>query len=270
MGWKKTVGVWMLQICAMEIWPHCKCGYLYFYDTMMRMERALADTCLTPSNAEIFSLAAACLLQSFRALQPEDPGVLTLMHLVVHRLKRLERTHPGFEVTTSSILEQMQKVDTAYVPELATRDEEGTVKCEESMCESEQLHLKLLDLIEGKQNVGRPIVQTEHPGCWSQYLRITSRVIENDLLRRGSEAVVLRIMQGTATEQDRLLCHEAKMLCPHSQNILRDAYAGSNDETVEKAIKLVQQALTFQTMAVYCPWVFLASYTKTFGRNSNH
>lgn len=244
MAWKKRVGPWLLQICTTDVWPCCRCGYLYFYDTMRLMECELSGNCQSLSLEETFSLAAACLLKSFQALNRDDPGVLTLLYLLVHRLRRMERLVVC--VTVSSIKEQMENISTVHMPEedIAMHEEGGDV--------DELFYLDLMDLIEGKQNVGRPLVQTKHDQCWSQHLGIASQVIESELLKYASEAIVSRLSQGTSTDTDKRLWREVTAFHP-SAKLLRHAD--------ERAIELVHEILIFRTIADFSPWKSLLPMT---------
>ena len=240
----------MLQICAIDIWPHCKCGYLYFYDTMMFMERVLSEGYKPVTDKEMFSLAAACLIDSFVALNRDDRGTTTLIHLLVHRLQRAVNV-TGFDIYDQLWHRTAVVQNPAHVPHSGGPVGDCVI-LKENEAATNLVFLDLLDLIEGKENVPRPVVETTHRDCWSQYLSLASSVIDNELLFYGSKAVVSRMRQGTSTDADLNLLSEASIL-----HRIKDPLR----EDENKLVQSVKQVLTFRTLAQCCPWTCLAPRT---------
>lgn len=249
MGCKTAVWIRMLQICTNDIWPCCKCGYLYFYDAMTAMEKILSNSFRESTQEERYSLAAACLVKSFQRLNPEDPGWQALLHLIVHRLQSMTRTNGHFYVSANDILALLSEIEPVYF-ECANDDEdkdEAMVLDEDG--ESED-NLKYLDMFlnEGLEKIRRPVVQIQHRGCWSQHLTVLSSGIKDALLRNVSEAVSKRLQDKTHNDADKQLLHEASLFCPKM--------------TPEILIESVQQVLTFRVMALYGPWMNTLSLSK--------
>lgn len=224
MSWKKTVGPWMLQICTLDIWSHCQCGYLYFYDAMRVMEMTLAAVKVkgsTPTEPQdLFSLAAACLIASFELLHPEDLGAYTtLLHLLVHRLQRVYSLSPRgrLGVTYSSISKAM---DTVVRSRVVSCPSHGILReVRSDAC----LFLDLLDWIEAEgetmNDVRRPIVDIKHLDCSSQYFGVVAQVIASFPLAETSRWLVANIHAGRGTQYEKRLWHEAKILHPEGDSM---------------------------------------------------
>lgn len=237
----------MLQICVNDIWPCCNCGYLYFYDAMTCMERILSNSYREPTDEERFSLAAACLVKSFQRLNPGDPGWQALMHLILHRLQRMSRYTVGFYVKANGIRAMMSEIDPGYFARSDVLDGDMVLD-EDSEPEDNVKYLEMF-LNEGLENIRRPIVQIPHQECWSQHLSVLSQGINDELLRRASEAVGQRLEDKTHYDADQQLQREASLYCPTKR-------------TPEVLIASVQQVLTFRGMASYGPWMNTLSLRK--------
>ena len=235
-----TVRKWMFQICAIDIWPCCDCGYFYFYDAMTCMEKILSNSYREPTDKERYSLAAACVVKSFQRLNPGDPGWQALMHLIVHRLQRVNRTDAYFYVSGNDIRALLSQIDLDYFA-CSNVSGEDMVLDEESESEDKVKYLDMF-LNEGLENIRRPVVQIPHAGCWSQHLSVLSHGINDTFLRRASEAVSQRLQDETYNDADQQLRQEASVFCPRIK-------------TPEILIESVQQVLTFRAMALYGPWM---------------
>lgn len=229
-NWKQTVGRWMLQICTMDIWCECQCGYFYFYDMMTLMEGTLMTNRPSPDPSELYSLAAACLIASYKRSYPGEKGELTLLHLLVHRLQRCPI---DIVVTRSSILKELDNV----YPLLCELDCHDILEGHEPR-PAQLLFLDMMDLIEGQPNVPRPTMQGVHLDCTSHYFSLVDESLESPLFHATSADTVSRVTGGSLTAADRHIYLEAGILQK------RDT------ETVDD---LVRQAIAFRWMAPYIP-----------------
>lgn len=245
---KEAVWRWMLQICVLDIWPCCDCGYHYFYESMTCTERVLSKSYREEmTESFVFSLAAASLVKSFRRLNPMDGAWKALMHLVIHRLQRLTKSSTHLYITETRITDLMSRIDSenALYPEhfdSHSDSDEAMVLDEES--EHGEDNLKYLDMFlhEGVENVRRPAVQIPHRGCWSEHLSILCHGINGELIKWSSTAVLDRLEHGTNTDADTRLRQEVDIMCPLKK-------------TRETLLKSTMQASTFRVMTQYGPWV---------------
>ena len=71
---EKVVKHRLLQICAMEIWRECECGYFHFYNGTRLVEEVLKDRKKTLGSSEAYTLGAASILISFVHLHGMIPA----------------------------------------------------------------------------------------------------------------------------------------------------------------------------------------------------
>lgn len=245
---KEALWRWMLQICVLEIWPCCDCGFHYFYEAMTCTERVLSKSYreeMTESFA--FSLVAASLVKSFQRLNPNDCAWKALMHLVIHRLKRMTRSSTRLYITETGITNLMSRIDSEN--ELYSEHSDSHSDSDEAMVLDEESehgedNLKYLDMFvhEGVANMRRPAVHIPHRGCWSEHLSILCGGMSGELIKWSSIAILDRLEHGTNTYADTRLRQEVDIMCPFKK-------------TPETLLKSTMQAYIFRLMAQYGPWV---------------
>ena len=86
---EKVVKHRLLQICAMEIWRECECGYFHFYNARRLMEEVLKDRKKTLGSSEAYTLGAASILMSFVHLHEMTLAADILLYVLVCLLQRI-------------------------------------------------------------------------------------------------------------------------------------------------------------------------------------
>lgn len=249
MSWQKTLPCWMLQICTCNIWSNCLCSFYHFYDTMELMKRAtnLYETQLKSIDA--FSLAAACLLVSFRRLHGGELGVQTLQHLLVSCLQR--KNHDvGWKVTFEMISQKLQEMDET----LLVRNWQTPVRFDRLSDDrkDDQLYLDMLHYIDGVPDVVPPKIPGRHAHCISPCLDLAGNKVNWEQLERRSRAIASRIMKDCWTVDDKQICHEAHMLYS-GKSILIPGVQIVDDDQMTTILSLLKEVLVFRELLPLLP-----------------
>ena len=234
---------WMLQICKLDVWRNCGCGYFHFYDAARLMERALEDYKDPLESTAAFSLAAACVVCSYLSLQRgEEEGGRVLICLLVHRLQRVRMDETCLKVTYSSIERKLNEMDARLVQEHCSS------ACLTSPIEGrtdDQIFLDMLDYAEGRTKVSPPPIPSAHLDCPSQHFDLVGHRINWYQLDQTSQTILSHIQKGCMTDYEKQIRLEAEMLTPTGK--LRDV---DWDHTT-----LIQQALAFRAIGLFLPHV---------------
>ena len=256
MGLCKALPRWMLQICVVDLWRHCRCGYFHFYDATMLMKRAMEKSRKPLESVEAFSLAAACVLVSFTRLHETTEGRFALQNVLVNRLQRgdLDKLHP--KVTFESITRALEGMDEQAVSEWLNVDRPGQHSDDRT---NEGLFLDMLDYIAGNANVIPPAVPTSHFDCMSQDLRRADNAISMERLVEWSEEIVMRVLENNSTVEDQQIWRSTQMPNPVGSrlrlksNALRTMrYHLKEAITLRKLHKLLPQNLNLKDVRFRC------------------
>ena len=249
MSWQKTLPFWMLQICTYNIWSNCLCSFYHFYDTMELMTWAtkLYETQLDSIDA--FSLAAACLLVSFRRLHGGQLGVQTLQHLLVSCLQR-KKHDCGRKVTFEMISRKLEEIDETLLVHYWTNAPRVNLRSDDR--KDEQLYLDMLHYINGVCWVVPPNIPSRHSHCISPCLDLAGSEIEWEQLDGRSSAIASRIMNDCWTLEDKQICHEVHILFSH-ETILRPGVQIVDDEKMTTILSLLKEVLVFRELLPILP-----------------
>lgn len=249
MSWQKTLPLWMLQICTHNIWSNCLCSFYHFYDTMELMTRATSLYETQLESIDAFSLAAACLLVSFRSLHGGELGVRTLQHLLVNCLQR--KTHGNrWKVTFEMISQKLEEMGET----LLVRNWRKPIRFAPLSDDRkrEQLYLDMLHYINGVPGVVPPKIPGRHSDCISPCLDLAGSKIKWEELDTRSTNIASRIMKGCWTVEDEQICHEAHILY-WDKNILHPGVQIVDEDQMTTILNLLKEVLVYRELLPILP-----------------
>lgn len=251
MNWRETLSEWMLQICAVDLWRHCQCGYFHFYDAMLLMKRSVEKSGAALESTEAFSLAAACVLLSFSKLHKKTTGMFALQNVLVHRLQRAELDKLDYKVTFDRITRALERMDRQVVSEWLDVEQP---KQQDDDRTSERLFLDMLDYISGKENVNPPRAPMSHSLCMSEGLCRADDGIKVERLVELSEEIVMRVLENNSTAEDQQIWRKTHMDHPAD---LRLRMESSADEVLPPMRYHLKQIIMFRKLHKFLPRNFV-------------
>ena len=227
---EKVVKYRLLQICVMEIWRECECGYFHFYNATRLMEDVLKDHKKTLGSSETYTLGAASILVSFVHLHGMIPATDILSYVLVCLLQRI----PGDKnVTLESITTKFNQINKYYLCSQMTAK-----KLYEHNTRS-RLFLEMLDFIEGNRRVPPPGISPVHERCQLRQLIEVGKMIDWKALDAEVHSIMHRWSANGLKEKDVLLLQQAVKM--HTKGCLC-----TSEEITMNLIRLV---LTFRCIS---------------------